>query len=218
VKEANVKPFISGKGNFMQKQSLNQAWQFSNAQIPQKDWQWEHPKAGPWKQVDLPHDWSIEMPRSAENPSGNANGYFGMGTGFYEKDLTVPAEWAGKKVMVEFEGVYMNAEVRLDEHFLTRHPYGYTSFFADLTPFLRPGQTHKLKVRVDNSGQVNSRWYSGSGIYRPAWLIVCEPVHIAPWGFSSPPRRSRPARPWFASRPACSMRAGRKPRCGCSAA
>ena len=166
----------------MQKQAFNHAWRFQHGHNLGLDWRWDDPKAGPWKMVDLPHDWSIELPRGAENPSGVSNGFFEMGAGFYEKDLAVPPEWAGKKVLVEFEGVYMNAEVRLDEHLLTRHPYGYTSFLADLTPFLRPGQTSQLKVRVDNTAQLNSRWYSGSGIYRPVWLIVCEPVHIAPWG------------------------------------
>ena len=166
----------------MQRQPLNHAWRFQHGQNLGLDWQWDKSEAGSWKMVDLPHDWSIELPRRADNPSGISNGFFEMGAGFYEKDLAVPAAWAGKKVMVEFEGVYMNAEVRLDEHFLTRHPYGYTSFLADLTPYLQPGKTQQLKVRVDNTGQLNSRWYSGSGIYRPAWLIMCEPVHIAHWG------------------------------------
>jgi beta-galactosidase len=84
--------------------------------------------------------------------------------------------------MVEFEGVYMNAEVWLNENFLGRHPYGYTTFTVDLTPYLRLGEENVLKVMVDNSGQLNSRWYSGSGIYRPVWLLVSDPIHIAHWG------------------------------------
>ncbi|HSM57536.1 MAG TPA: glycoside hydrolase family 2 TIM barrel-domain containing protein, partial [Candidatus Sulfomarinibacteraceae bacterium] len=84
--------------------------------------------------------------------------------------------------MVEFEGVYMNAEVWLNDNFLGRHPYGYTSFHLDLTPYLRWDEVNALRVGVDNSHQLNSRWYSGSGIYRPVWLLVGDPVRIAPWG------------------------------------
>jgi beta-galactosidase len=76
----------------------------------------------------------------------------------------------------------MNAEVFLNEHYLGRHPYGYTTFTHDLSPYLRYGAENTLKVVVDNAGQLNSRWYSGSGIYRPVWLIVTEPVHVAHWG------------------------------------
>lgn len=165
----------------MQKLPFNRGWRFLPGKALATNW-WNPPPASSWRAVELPHDWSIALPRHPDNPSGVSNGFFEMGRGHYQKDLEVPAAWAGKKVFVEFEGVYMNAEVRLDEHFILRHPYGYTSFQVDLTPFLRPGQTQRLEVRVDNSAQLNSRWYSGSGIYRPAWLIVCEPVHIAPWG------------------------------------
>jgi beta-galactosidase len=140
------------------------------------------PDSNGWQIVDLPHDWSIELPRKASNPSGTSNGFFEMGQGFYHKTIETPQAWQGKKVFVEFEGVYMNAEIWLDEHFLTRHPYGYTSFMVDLTPYLKLGEKQALKVRVNNSGQLNSRWYSGSGIYRPAWLIVAEPIHLAEWG------------------------------------
>ena len=84
--------------------------------------------------------------------------------------------------MLEFEGVYQHAEVFLNGTSIVTHPYGYTSFFADLTPVVKPGETNALAVRVDNSQQKNSRWYSGSGIYRHVRLIVSDPVHVAPWG------------------------------------
>jgi beta-galactosidase len=76
----------------------------------------------------------------------------------------------------------MNAEIRFNEHFIDRHPYGYTSFLIDLTPFLIFNEENLLRVVVDNAAQLNSRWYSGSGIYRPVWLIVAEPVHVAQCG------------------------------------
>ena len=143
---------------------------------------WKAPAESDLREVDLPHDWSPELPRSPGNPSRAAGGFFANGTGWYLKTFDAPESWQGKKVFVEFEGVYMNAEVWLNEHFLCRHPYGYTTFQVDLTPYLNLGKPNTLKVRVDNSAQLNSRWYSGSGIYRPVWLMVAEPVHVAHWG------------------------------------
>jgi beta-galactosidase len=164
----------------MQKQSLNRAWRFflgDPAQTPPTD-------LSGWRTLDLPHDWSIELERNPSNPSGLSNGWFAMGRGWYAHEIDAPDAWRGKIVRVEFEGVYMNAEVWLNEDYLGRHPYGYTSFVLDLTPYLHFGKRNVLTVRVDNSAQLNSRWYSGSGIYRPVWLYVAEPVHVAHWGVS----------------------------------
>lgn len=164
----------------MSKQNLDRAWRFHLG-----DPQWGHGKPGDdstWRLVDLPHDWSIELPRRAENPCGVSGGFFEMGRAWYRKTIVAPAEWAGKHVSLEFEGVYMNAEVRINEHYLGRHPYGYTSFHFDLTPYLKIGAENVISVCVDNSHQMNSRWYSGSGIYRHVWLAVNEPVHVARWG------------------------------------
>ena len=162
----------------MQRQPFNDGWRFHLGQITRR----ERSDDADWQPVTLPHDWSIGLERAPENPSGTDGGYFPMGAGWYLREIAAPEEWRGKKVLVEFEGVYMNAEVWLNEHFLGRHPYGYTSFTVDLTPFLRLGEVNVLRVSVDNACQVNSRWYSGSGIYRPAWLLVAEPVHVAHWG------------------------------------
>jgi beta-galactosidase len=164
----------------MNKQSFNQNWRFHLGDPAGN--RWDDNDASYWRHLDLPHDWSIELPRKAENPSGNSGGFFEMGRGWYRKAFHAPAEWQGKKVFIEFEGVYMNAEIWLNQSFLGRHPYGYTSFVYDLTPHLTFGSENVLRVMVDNSGQLNSRWYSGSGIYRPVWLMVTEPVHLAPWG------------------------------------
>jgi beta-galactosidase len=135
-----------------------------------------------WETVDLPHDWSIGLERKADAPSQASGGYFPMGRGWYRKTFDVPSDWDGKQVLIEFEGVYMNAEVWLNDNFLGRHPYGYTSFALDLTPYLKFGDENVLTVKVDNDSQRNSRWYSGSGIYRHVSLWVGEPVHVGQWG------------------------------------
>jgi len=137
-----------------------------------------------WRSLDLPHDWSIEGKIDINNPTKGAGGYFPAGTGWYRKTFDVPANWDGKRVSIYFEGVYMNSEVFINGKSVGVHPYGYTSFNIDLTPYLRFGQKNVVAVRVDNSQQINCRWYSGSGIYRHVWLTVTEPVHVAHWGVS----------------------------------
>jgi beta-galactosidase len=164
----------------MEKISLDQTWRFYFGDPRERHG--GKPDDSAWRVVDLPHDWSIEMERDPSNPSGVAGGFFPMGRGWYHKTLDVPEAWRGKKVLVEFEGVYMNSHVWLDEHFVGLHPYGYTSFVYDLTPYLRYGKPNVLRVMVDNASQVNSRWYSGSGIYRHVRLLIYEPVHVAHWG------------------------------------
>jgi beta-galactosidase len=137
---------------------------------------------GSWRTVNLPHDWSIESAPNKDNPSGAGGGFFPAGTGWYRKTFTAPADWKGKRVSVEFDGVYRDATVYLNGHKLGTHPYGYTSFSFDLTPELDFSATNVLAVRVDNSAQPNSRWYSGSGIYRHVRVIATDPVHVARWG------------------------------------
>lgn len=135
-----------------------------------------------WRTVSLPHDWSIEHPPSEANPCGPSGGFLPGGTGWYSKEFEAPENWRGQTVLVEFEGVYENAEVWLNGNFLFRHPYGYTSFMVDLTAHIALGAANRLSVRVDNSSHPNCRWYSGSGIYRHVWLLVGDPTHIEPWG------------------------------------
>jgi beta-galactosidase len=135
-----------------------------------------------WRRVDLPHDWSIEGRPSKDNPTGSEGGYFPAGTGWYRKTFSAPPEWRGKRVTVEFDGVYRNATVYLNGHKLGNQPYGYTSFSFDVTPDLDFSGPNVLAVRVDNSAQPNSRWYSGSGIYRHVRVVVTDSVHVAHWG------------------------------------
>jgi beta-galactosidase len=135
-----------------------------------------------WRTVDLPHDWSIESAPEKGNPAGGGEGYFPAGIGWYRKTFHAPASWKSKRVSVEFDGVYRNATVYLNGRKLGTHPYGYTSFTFDLTPALNFAGANVLAVRVDNSEQPNSRWYSGSGIYRHVRVVVTDRVHVQHWG------------------------------------
>jgi beta-galactosidase len=135
-----------------------------------------------WRTVDLPHDWSIESKPEKDNPSGAGGGFFRGGTGWYRKTFHAPGDWKGKRVSVEFDGVYRDATVYLNGHKLGTHPYGYTAFTFDLTPQLDFSGANVLAVRVDNSAQPNSRWYSGSGIYRHVRVVVTDATHVAHWG------------------------------------
>lgn len=137
---------------------------------------------GAWRLLDLPHDWSIEGDFSADHPARKEGGALPGVLGWYRKVFEAPREWQGKKVFVDFDGVYMNSEVFVNGNSLGVRPYGYSSFRYDLTPYLKWGERNVLAVKVDNSTQPNSRWYSGSGIYRNVWLTVVEPVHVGHWG------------------------------------
>jgi beta-galactosidase len=135
-----------------------------------------------WRAVTLPHDWSIEGKMDPHAPMGGHGGFLPAGIGWYRHRFEAPPGWKNRQVRVEFEGVYMNADVYLNGQKLASHPYGFTSFFVDLTPALKIGASNVLAVRVDNSEQKNARWYTGSGIYRHVVLHVTNPVQIAPWG------------------------------------
>ena len=135
-----------------------------------------------WTTVNLPHDWSIASAPNPENPGGAGEGFYPGGIGWYRKTFLAPDSWQGKRISVEFDGVYQHATVYLNGKRLGFHAYGYTSFRFDLTPSLQYGGSNVLAVRVDNSAQPNSRWYSGSGIYRHVRLVITAPIHIAHWG------------------------------------
>ena len=132
-----------------------------------------------WRRLDLPHDWAIEGDFLPSNPSGASGGALPGGVGWYRKHFTVGNE---DKYFIEFDGVYMNAAVYLNGHLLGQRPYGYSSFEYDLTPYLNRGGDNVMAVRVDNSDQPNSRWYSGCGVYRHVWLTSTAQLHVAHWG------------------------------------
>lgn len=135
-----------------------------------------------WRAVTLPHDWSIEGATDPQAPTGGDGGYFPSGIGWYRRAFTAPETWRGQRIAVEFEGTYMNATVWINGIQVGWQPYGYTGFEIDLTPFLHLGEENTLAVRCDNSQQPNSRWYTGSGLYRHVWLHVTAPVHLARGG------------------------------------
>lgn len=121
-------------------------------------------------------------PFDLDSPNGAAQGHTEGGIGWYRKTFRLPARDKGRSIGITFDGVYMNSEVWFNGHRLGGHPYGYTSFSFDLTPFARFGsETNVLSVKADSSGKT-SRWYSGSGIYRHVWLIVTDAVHVGQWG------------------------------------
>ncbi|HEX8658847.1 MAG TPA: glycoside hydrolase family 2 TIM barrel-domain containing protein, partial [Hymenobacter sp.] len=140
-----------------------------------------------WRTLDLPHDWSIEdlpgtaSPFSPDASSQVSGGFTSGGTGWYRKTFAVPAGTPGQRVQLQFDGVYMNAEVWVNGHSVGRHPYGYTSFAYDITDQVKFGASNVVAVQVQHEGP-SSRWYSGSGIYRHVWLTRLAPVHVAPWG------------------------------------
>jgi len=133
-----------------------------------------------WRLLDLPHDWSIEGPFSKDNAS--CTGYLPGGIGWYRKRFVIPDYENGRKVFIYFGGVYNNSEVWINGNRLGKRPNGYISFQFDLTPYLKYGQENLVAVKVDHSQFGDSRWYTGSGIYRDVKLITTEPVHIKQWG------------------------------------
>ena len=135
-----------------------------------------------WRQLSLPHDWAIEGDFSATNPSGAGGGALPGGVGWYRKHFRLPATEGERRYYLAFDGVYMNSTVYVNGHEVGSRPYGYSSFEYDLTPYVRPDSDNVVAVRVDNSDQPNSRWYSGCGIYRHVWLTATNPLHIARWG------------------------------------
>jgi beta-galactosidase len=140
-----------------------------------------------WRRLDVPHDWSIEDlapergPFDPCAPGSCSTGYTLGGTAWYRKHFTLDSDRAGQRVHLHFDGVYMNADVWINGVHLGNHPYGYTAFWHDVTSHVRFGGDNVVAVEVKSEGR-NSRWYSGSGIYRPVWLQVTDPVHIEHWG------------------------------------
>lgn len=135
-----------------------------------------------WHTLNVPHDWAIEGDFSASAPSGNSGGALPGGIGWYRKTFTVDNADKGKMMYIDFDGVYMNANVWINGTLLGQRPYGYSSFRYDLTPYIIYGGKNVVAVRVDNSDQPNSRWYSGCGIYRHVWLNKTARIHVAHWG------------------------------------
>jgi len=134
------------------------------------------------KEVTLPHDAMISEKRSDESIGGANIGFYMGGDYEYTKVFSVPAEWKDQEAMLEFDGVYQKAEVYVNGEKAAYRPYGYINFMVDLKPFLKYGEENEIKVIARNSEQPNSRWYSGTGIYRPVHLYTSPEKHILPYG------------------------------------
>ncbi|MCM3871472.1 MAG: DUF4982 domain-containing protein [Pyrinomonadaceae bacterium] len=160
---------------------FNAGWRFhlgdvSNGQAPELD-------DSKWRVLNLPHDWSIEGEFDEKHPAGFGGGALPGGIGWYRKTFDIPEANKGTLVFIDFDGVYRNSEVWINGHYLGKRPYGYSSFQYKLEPYLNYGnQKNLIAVKVDNSQQPNSRWYSGSGIYRNVWLTTTNPIHVDHWG------------------------------------
>jgi beta-galactosidase len=154
---------------------------------------------GPWRTVDLPHDWSIELDPTTEG-TNSETGFLQGGLGWYRKTFTLPRSAAHKSVSLEFDGVYMDSVVFLNGKQVASHPYGYTGFAVDLAGAHADGHTpNVVAVQVRNK-LPSSRWYSGSGIYRNVHLVVTDPVHVARHGtFVTTPDVEQTIRSGFAN-------------------
>lgn len=142
-----------------------------------------------WRKLDVPHDWSIEGPFNAKNPTGGAGGFLPAGIGWYRKHFTIAANQKDRSVFIEFDGVMANSDVWVNGFHLGKRPYGYSSFSYELTEHLNYGKDNVIAVRADNSGQPASRWYAGAGIYRHVRLVTKDAVHISQYGvFVSTPK------------------------------
>lgn len=169
---------INAKPQFGQAILFNDHWRFILSDV--KDGANTTLNDSNWRLIDLPHDWSVEGPYSPDKAS--CQGYLPGGIDWYRKTFTIPEAEKDKKIFIYFEGVYDHSEVFINGISVGKRPYGYISFMYDLTPYLKFGQENTLAVRVDHSEERDSRWYSGSGIYRDVYLVVASQVHLDLWG------------------------------------
>lgn len=159
---------------------FDEGWRFTQKDSTLMSWYGYDDRQ--WRTLDLPHDWAIEGDFMASAPSGASGGALPGGIGWYRKHFTLTKADRGKKLFIDFDGVYMNAKVWINGHLLGQRPYGYSSFRYDLTPHANFKGDNVIAVRVDNSDQPNSRWYSGCGIYRHVYLVKTDRVHVSHWG------------------------------------
>ena len=163
-----------------QELDFNKGWKFTLGD--QAGWSAAALDDKTWRTLDLPHDWSIEGKFDKNHPATVGGGALPGGTGWYRKQFQVPASAKGKYIAIDFDGVYRNSEVWINGHYLGKRPNGYIAFRYDLSKHLRYGAMNTIAVKVDNAKQPNSRWYSGSGIYRDVKLLTTNPVHVEQWG------------------------------------
>ena len=161
-----------------QRQNFDADWLFvlgDSAQMSQVDYNDSY-----WRRLDVPHDWAVEGDFYVGHPSGAGGGALPGGIGWYRKHFSLTSV-VDQKYFLEFDGVYMNSTVYVNGQEVGFRPYGYSSFEYDITPYVKEGE-NVVAVRVDNSDQPNSRWYSGCGIYRHVWMTKTNPIHVKHWG------------------------------------
>ncbi|EGK00331.1 sugar-binding domain-containing protein [Dysgonomonas gadei] len=175
---------LAGQVSFGEPEKINSNWKFTLNDV--KDGQTPSLDDKRWKTVDLPHDWSVKGQLSPTLAS--ATGYLPGGIGWYRKTINVPQSKQGEKVYLYFEGVYNRSEVFINGQSLGKRPNGYVSFMYDATPYIKYGEDNVIAVRADHSQSADSRWYTGSGIYRNVWMVYANPLHIAQWGVFAYPK------------------------------
>ncbi|SHG62211.1 glycoside hydrolase family 2 TIM barrel-domain containing protein [Flavobacterium defluvii] len=161
--------------------SFNADWSFHlNDSITDKDTIGTSTK---WRNLDVPHDWSIEGKFDEKSPAGYGGGSLNGGLAWYKKIFKIDSLDINKTISITFDGVYKNSEVWINGHHLGKRPNGYIGFQYELTPYLNYGEkNNEIIVKVDNSKQPNSRWYSGSGIFRNVWIETTDKLHVGQWG------------------------------------
>ncbi len=176
---------VSAQLKYRKIENFNKGWLFYYADTTdlKDDYKNASYNDGSWRKLNLPHDWSIEGEFKKEYPASPEGGALPGGIGWYRKSFTVPAIAKDKNISIEFDGVYQKSEVWINDHYLGIRPNGYISFQYDLTPYLKfGGEKNVICMKVDNSKQPNSRWYSGSGIYRNVRLVTADKIAVDHWG------------------------------------
>lgn len=176
-----------GQVSFGKPEKINENWRFILQDV--KNGEEKNFNDSRWEKIDLPHDWSVKGLLSPTLAS--CTGYLPGGIGWYRKTLNIPKERENEKVYLYFEGVYNRSEVFVNGHSIGKRPNGYISFLYDATPYVVFGEYNIIAVRVDHSRSADSRWYTGSGIYRNVWAVYSNPVHVAQWGVYAYPTRNK---------------------------
>ncbi|MDR1682169.1 MAG: DUF4982 domain-containing protein [Candidatus Symbiothrix sp.] len=167
-----IQTSLQAQVSFGKPEKINKQWQFYLGDRPDEKTQWES--------LDLPHDWSVKQSLSPSLAS--CQGFLPGGIGWYRKSVFIPQDKQDELIYLYFEGVYNRSEVFVNGQSVGSRPNGYISFLYDITPFVQYGQENEIAVRVDHSQSADSRWYTGSGIYRDVWLVYANRVHLAQWG------------------------------------
>ena len=175
-------PVITISVSAREVENFNKGWKFALNIDDRQDITADDYDDSGWRTLDLPHDWAIEGDFDEHNPSGTGGGALPGGIGWYRKSFKVSEKERGQVLSIEFDGVYMNSSVYINGHLLGTRPYGYISFCYDLTPYINWGGDNVIAVKVDNSDQPNSRWYSGCGIFRDVRLVMTNAIRVAQWG------------------------------------